>query len=949
MVAFSSRKTPSITIMDNRALTIRQIEYCRHPDTPELTDERITYQRVDSRSFLVGMTDSRLHGKGRLNFYFVPDLAGLALLTTGVDSGSSLIIKDIEGRLLLRMDANDVQHTYKYEGTQSLGRLIRVLEKKPDSKTRTAEYFEYAEITANFQNANLCGQCIRHYDTAGLLQLNQVSILGHTLSQTRRLIQYADDIEFEIDWQNSERDEQLVLTPHISQLITDALGANILSIDAKGHQQRFIYDIAGQLTSLKLTIKGELEHPTIKSIEYSATGQKLREEQGNGVVIYYEYEPQTQRLIRFRVERPTHRLVGFKCFQDLRYQYDPVGNILCIRNDAEETRFWRNQKIEPEQQFTYDTLYQLVSATGREQANIYQQNNLLPPCFRFDNSTYTYYRRTYTHDNSGNLIHIHHQTPALHSGYSTKLTVSEWSNRAVEHSLTTNPNDVDTFFTPSGQQKQLLQGQELSWTARQELQGVTTESLNEFYRYDSDSQRVIKSSQQHHQETIVVYLPNLELKTVNNQEKLQVIKINTGKGNHVQVLHWEQGKPEGMDNNTIRYCINTLSDSSSLEIGGQGQLISQEEYYPYGGTSVWLAQSAIEAEYKTYRYSGKERDVTGLYYYGRRYYQPWIGRWLSADPGGTIDGLNLFRMTKNNPLKYQDNDGLNPIDRIVGYYHQYTDYKAKLRANQSYKTMSLGQKWLDSTHTKPVFDNLDEFFIKTQQNMTQLETRVGSLSDDESNFVDKFVKLDFTLLHFSEQSLLESPNSATFRSRDDLLEKRILSACEMNTTSGDIQELGTTDFAFFSLGVKGASGKTRSEFGGNRYTTSIDDIKGYKYMNYSHMAINDTLDFYRRETDVKRLNVRFPNDYPGVTALKKETIANSAIETLYSYHDFRSALALRIVDSSRLLSFESQQSVYETSGDESFDQLISLFYRPQMLVPKKLESKATNMFNARIR
>ncbi|MBR7560569.1 RHS repeat-associated core domain-containing protein, partial [Mycobacterium tuberculosis] len=62
------------------------------------------------------------------------------------------------------------------------------------------------------------------------------------------------------------------------------------------------------------------------------------------------------------------------------------------------------------------------------------------------------------------------------------------------------------------------------------------------------------------------------------------------------------------------------------------------------------------------RHAGKERDATGLYFYGWRYYQPEIGRWLSADPGGMIDGVNLFRMVKNSPVNFHDDDGLAPFD-----------------------------------------------------------------------------------------------------------------------------------------------------------------------------------------------------------------------------------------------------------------------------------------------
>ncbi|WP_276307077.1 RHS repeat-associated core domain-containing protein, partial [Kosakonia sacchari] len=35
----------------------------------------------------------------------------------------------------------------------------------------------------------------------------------------------------------------------------------------------------------------------------------------------------------------------------------------------------------------------------------------------------------------------------------------------------------------------------------------------------------------------------------------------------------------------------------------------------------------------------------------------WAGRWLSADPAGTVDGLNLFRMVRNNPITFFDEEG----------------------------------------------------------------------------------------------------------------------------------------------------------------------------------------------------------------------------------------------------------------------------------------------------
>jgi insecticidal toxin complex protein TccC len=128
--------------------------------------------------------------------------------------------------------------------------------------------------------------------------------------------------------------------------------------DAKGNMQRVAYDVA--------------------SLTYPAAGQKLREVHGNGVVTTYTYEAETQRLTGIKMDRPAGHASGARVLQDLRYEYDPVGNVLKITNDAEETRYWRNQKVVPENTHVYDSLYQLVSATGREMANTFQQDSRLP-------------------------------------------------------------------------------------------------------------------------------------------------------------------------------------------------------------------------------------------------------------------------------------------------------------------------------------------------------------------------------------------------------------------------------------------------------------------------------------------------------------------------------------------------------------------------------------------
>ncbi|WP_237396432.1 RHS repeat-associated core domain-containing protein [Okeania sp. KiyG1] len=97
------------------------------------------------------------------------------------------------------------------------------------------------------------------------------------------------------------------------------------------------------------------------------------------------------------------------------------------------------------------------------------------------------------------------------------------------------------------------------------------------------------------------------------------------------------------------------------------QIISYEEYFPYGGTAFIAGKSQQEVKLKEYRYSGKERDdSTGLYYYGARYYAPWLGRWLKPDPAGTVDGLNLYGFVGGNPVTHVDIGGMMQREQTAG-------------------------------------------------------------------------------------------------------------------------------------------------------------------------------------------------------------------------------------------------------------------------------------------
>jgi RHS repeat-associated protein len=108
----------------------------------------------------------------------------------------------------------------------------------------------------------------------------------------------------------------------------------------------------------------------------------------------------------------------------------------------------------------------------------------------------------------------------------------------------------------------------------------------------------------------------------------------------------------------IRYQVDNHLGSGCLELDQDAQIISYEEYAPYGSTTYQAVRSQTETA-RRYRFTGKERDEeSGLYYHGARYYAPWLGRWTACDPAGMEESPNLYQYCFSNPTGFVDPDGL---------------------------------------------------------------------------------------------------------------------------------------------------------------------------------------------------------------------------------------------------------------------------------------------------
>jgi RHS repeat-associated protein len=107
----------------------------------------------------------------------------------------------------------------------------------------------------------------------------------------------------------------------------------------------------------------------------------------------------------------------------------------------------------------------------------------------------------------------------------------------------------------------------------------------------------------------------------------------------------------------IRYQFGNHLGSASLELDEQAQIISYEEYSPYGCSTYQAVRRQTETT-KRYRYTGKEwENETGMYNFGIRQFAHWLGRWTSCDSAGLIDGANLYSFGSSNPVNFIDAKG----------------------------------------------------------------------------------------------------------------------------------------------------------------------------------------------------------------------------------------------------------------------------------------------------
>ena len=439
-----------------------------------------------------------------------------------------------------------------------------------------------------------------------------------------------------------------------------------------GLEVKYKHDLIGRIENLTLpdrtNILYEYDARNLKSIsranytqtyEYDLSGKpsKIDLPNDNGSIIY-QYD-KALRLIRVESQHFSQTIP--------QNGYDGNNNILSINQTDPQGSVSSN--------YDYDSLNQLISENGivnhaysydsrhnrtQKDETLYE-NDVLSQLLRQGNTAYGY-------DPNGNRNASNDYTYEYDS-LDRLISVTKGSSQVRYKYDAFNRRMSKTGYSFVSNQWQKVTDERYLYSTDTEIGSVAPNGkIRELMITAGTSPAMLEVDQE-------VYLP-----------------IHDHRGNVVTLIHAD-----------TRNVIETYRYSS----------FGEEEIFDCNGENKTLALSP-------WRFSGKRVDPeTGWVFFGRRFYDPEVGRWTTPDPLWFEDGPNLYAYVQNNPMIFIDPNGLShkAIDDI-GSSHLYFNHYEKI-ANVARYVMVLpifytdlsDTKSIGKTHAGPMSKNFSLCFI----------------------------------------------------------------------------------------------------------------------------------------------------------------------------------------------------------------------------------------------
>ena len=444
----------------------------------------------------------------------------------------------------------------------------------------------------------------------------------------------------------------------------NALGQKVKTKNPNGITLFFEYDALGRLASQKssdgtihytfiydkkdhiLLAKNELtDKATLRT--YDALGRLISETLETGTQFHFSYDPLNRlTLVILPDESSIHyhytpcklssiERIGPQCYEHHYLSYDLSGNSTC-------EEFFNGGLLT----CSLDLLHRPIAIKAPHRAEHLSYNQVGDLVSRTVNTHTTHY----SYDALHQLIHEADTEKNSHNyRYDSESNCIEKNgNSYAVNPLNqiTSENGITYLYDQNGnliKKHEENECTEYRYDALNRLIAVQNPHFSASYSYDAFHRRLKKSV--NGQEEHFLY---------QNQSEIGSIVDNTLKELRIlgQGLSADISATVAIELNNAVYA--PLHDSSGTIV-----LLLDSDSHPSNPFSATAFGEIISLPSQNpWLYSSKRFDPeTGFFYFGKRYYNPSLGRWITKDPAGFADGLNLYAYVHNSPLTHIDPDG----------------------------------------------------------------------------------------------------------------------------------------------------------------------------------------------------------------------------------------------------------------------------------------------------
>jgi RHS repeat-associated protein len=585
------------------------------------------------------------------------DQLGRRTMIDNPDTGSTLYGYDANGNLISKLTANyqknqAITYTYAFNRLQSIN--------YPFSAQVKYDYGTKDET--GDQLGNRAGRIKKVTDESGVEE-RYYGRLGETLREEKT--------------PTGAKTSPVQNMKFTTQYVFYSFGRMTDMTYPDGEALHYTYDNGGLLKAA-WGMKNSTRYDYIMTLLYDEFGQRTHIEYGNGTKTDYTYDDKTRRLATLNTGIKDGSMI-----QQLSYTYDLVGNVMNLHNGIGVPTNTALPAGPVDQNFRYDDLYQLQHGDGTYTFGPGKGNN---------------YTNDFIYDTIGNMINkkqvhtiVQPNTTSAHLPKETNYVLSYTYGSPKPHAVTDDGNKLYTY-DPAGNMtgwtsKSNGTRRTIMWNEENRVQEIDNNGQKTYFLYDDTGERVIKRGQ--HGETVYVNrfyaIRNGELGTKHifageTRVLSKLVKTpptNTANTNGSKTV----STTTPVEKDQFFYHGDHLG-SSNMITDAYGAVYQHLEYFPYGET--WIEEGGSSSKIPGYMFTGKELDPeTGLYYYGARYYDPVLSRWISADPilgkylpsgdkdkddnllgeGGVFNPINLgfYAYSHHNPIIIIDPDGADAV------------------------------------------------------------------------------------------------------------------------------------------------------------------------------------------------------------------------------------------------------------------------------------------------